>query len=224
MASPSSCIKPTIVVFIGVLFSYIILHVDSTHQRWWIYGCQCSNWESRESVREVVMNSYRGLFVGRDDLTNLPVVKLHKNPGESSITSYVANTLPNIERAINSRCCSTDYRYEIFNVTTVSTKEYKVVHFDKAFQFVPTGRCRANSTCSRGGECIQMYRHHWMLVWDERLSTWPPVTFLPVEVPSHCQCVNIGKVAKKRKKRESSCDDTNIYIEMRNSQDDIPTG
>ncbi len=35
--------------------------VDSTHQRWWLYGCQCSNWESRNSVREVVMTSYRGL-------------------------------------------------------------------------------------------------------------------------------------------------------------------
>ena len=81
--------------------------VDCTHQRWWLYGCQCSNWESRDSVREVVMNSYRGLFVGRDDLSSLPVVKLHKNPGEASIQSYVANTLPHINSFINPGCCYT---------------------------------------------------------------------------------------------------------------------
>ena len=53
------------------------------------------------------MNSYRGLFVGRDDLNTLPVVKLHKNPGEDALTSYVANTLPNINKFINPGCCST---------------------------------------------------------------------------------------------------------------------
>ena len=96
-------------MFAAVLtvFTYLISTVDTTHQRWWLYGCQCSNWESRNSVREVVMNSYRGLFVGRDDLNTLPVVKLHKNPGESGIQSYVANTLPNINKFINPGCCST---------------------------------------------------------------------------------------------------------------------
>ena len=58
---------------------------------------------------------------------------------------------------------------------------------------------RKNSTCGRG-ECLQMYRHHWMLVWDVRLSTWPPVTFLPVEVPSHCQCVNVGRASTRRRR------------------------
>ncbi|XP_045216693.1 uncharacterized protein LOC123566550 [Mercenaria mercenaria] len=213
------CAVPfTIVVPISVL---LLSAVECTHQRWWLYGCQCSNWESRESVREVVMNSYRGLFVGRDDLNNLPVVKLHKNPGEAGIQSYVANTLPHINQYMNPGCCSTDYRYEIFNTTTVNAQKFKVVHFNKAFQFVPTGRCRVNSTCS-GGECLQMYRHHWMLVWDERLSTWPPVTFLPVEVPSHCQCVNVGRAVKRRKRR-GACE-TNIYIEMKEHQEDIPTG
>lgn len=211
-------VQSTVAVSISVFLFHL---VECTHQRWWLYGCQCSNWESRESVREVVMNSYRGLFVGRDDLANLPIVKLHKNPGESGIQSYVANTLPHINQFMNPGCCSTDYRYEIFNTTTVNAQEFKVVHFDKAFQFVPTGRCRSNSTCSRG-ECLQMYRHHWMLVWDERLSTWPPVTFLPVEVPSHCQCVNVGRAAKRRKKR-GTCE-TDIYIEMKERQEDVPTG
>ena len=40
------------------------------------------------------------------------------------------------------KCCFSDYRYEIFNTTSVNTQEFKVVHFSKAFQFVPTGRCR----------------------------------------------------------------------------------
>ena len=97
-------VMSTIVVF---MFSYMIATVHTTHQRWWLYGCQCSNWESRNSVREVVMNSYRGLFVGKNDLTSLPVVKLHRNPGESSVQSYVANTLPNINQYINPGCCAT---------------------------------------------------------------------------------------------------------------------
>ena len=99
--------KTICVCVILAVLSYLISIVDTTHQRWWLYGCQCSNWESRNSVREVVMNSYRGLFVGRDDLNTLPVVKLHKNPGEDALTSYVANTLPNINRFINPGCCST---------------------------------------------------------------------------------------------------------------------
>lgn len=214
----------TITVFTCVLH-LILTSVDTTHQRWWLYGCQCSNWESRDSVREVVMNSYRGLFVGKDDLSNLPVVKLHKNPGESNIQSYVANTLPHINHFISPGCCFTDYRYEIFNTTSVSGQEFKVVHFDKAFQFVPTGRCRQNSTCSRG-ECLQMYRHHWMLVWDERLTTWPPVTFLPVEVPSHCQCVNVGRAAtthRHRRNTRGKCA-TAIYMELKQRQGDLPHG
>lgn len=85
----------------------LVTLVRSTHQRWWLYGCQCSNWESRDSVREVVMSSYRGLFVGRDDLSKLPVVKLHKNPGEANLQSYVANTLPHINSFINPGCCHT---------------------------------------------------------------------------------------------------------------------
>ena len=100
-------VRTAIGAAILAVFAYFITTVDTTHQRWWLYGCQCSNWESRNSVRAVVMNSYRGLFVGRDDLTTLPVVKLHKNPGESAIQSYVANTLPNINKFINPGCCST---------------------------------------------------------------------------------------------------------------------
>lgn len=105
VAARSVCAVAILVVF--SVFTYLITIVDTTHQRWWLYGCQCSNWESRNSVREVVMNSYRGLFVGRDDLNTLPVVKLHKNPGESALESYVANTLPNINKFINPDCCST---------------------------------------------------------------------------------------------------------------------
>ena len=103
------CFSAKIICACAILavLSYLISIVDTTHQRWWLYGCQCSNWESRNSVREVVMNSYRGLFVGRDDLNTLPVVKLHKNPGEDALTSYVANTLPNINKFINPGCCST---------------------------------------------------------------------------------------------------------------------
>lgn len=50
---------------------------------------------------------------------------------------------------------------------------------------------RKNTKCGIG-KCIQRYRHHWLLVWDESLQHYPPVTFLPVEIPSHCECVNIG--------------------------------
>ena len=50
---------------------------------------------------------------------------------------------------------------------------------------------REKASCGKGS-CIQMYRHHWMLVWDDSLPHFPPVKFVPVELPSHCECVNIG--------------------------------
>ncbi|KAL5003947.1 hypothetical protein ScPMuIL_017403 [Solemya velum] len=167
----------------------IRLTAESTHQIWW-YGCRCSHWQPRYSMRDAVMQTYKGLFVGNRELHRLPVVKLHRHGGTST-RSYVSNTIPNSSRNQNLGCCFTEYSYEVFNFTVVNRQRFTVVHFDNAFQFVPTGRCRANSTCVMGS-CMQMYRHHWLLVWDDRLPSWPPVTFLPVEVPSHCDCVNVG--------------------------------
>lgn len=50
---------------------------------------------------------------------------------------------------------------------------------------------RENATCGRN-TCVQMYRHQWLLIWDDHLPHYPPVTFAAVEVPSHCECVNVG--------------------------------
>ncbi|GFO25869.1 dual oxidase [Plakobranchus ocellatus] len=76
---------------------------------------------------------------------------------------------------------------------TIRGKIYRVVHLSRAFQFIPIGRCRPGSACSYG-ECVDQYRAHWVLVYNQTdNSHGPPVSFAPVEVPSHCECMNVGR-------------------------------
>ncbi|KAK3098818.1 hypothetical protein FSP39_023364 [Pinctada imbricata] len=181
---------PTFAYVIGVLSSLtcVLIYTDGFHQKWWRIGCPCARSMNRQFIREFIMQTYRGLFLSPNSLGRLPVIK-PEGAGTHTGT-YVGNILPSAV-AQEQSCCGTQYAFEVFNFTVSQQKQLKVVHFDKAFQFVPTGRCPTNKTCGEG-KCIQMYRHHWLLVWDERLPLHPPVTFVPVEVPSHCDCVNIG--------------------------------
>ncbi|KAK3097374.1 hypothetical protein FSP39_009102 [Pinctada imbricata] len=182
-----------------VFLLYSVTEVKSSHQKWWLLGCQCFPWQkrlsrlehSRRTFRDLVLNMYRGLFVTRRGLRHLPVIKPEgeRSHGHNQRT-YVGRTVPQMD-AKQKSCCNTDYAYEVVNSTVVQNRKLRVVHFDRAFQFAPTGRCPDKASCGFGS-CLQMYRHHWMLVWDESMPVFPPVRFVPVELPSHCECVNLG--------------------------------
>ncbi|KAK7486829.1 hypothetical protein BaRGS_00021976 [Batillaria attramentaria] len=49
------------------------------------------------------------------------------------------------------------------------------------------------STCS-AGQCVDQFRAHWVLVYNSTrpLQGAAPVSFAPIEVPSHCECLNVG--------------------------------
>ncbi|XP_070178689.1 uncharacterized protein [Littorina saxatilis] len=90
-------------------------------------------------------------------------------------------------------CCETVMEYGTPPNVTIAGKVYKVVHLRHMFQFIPIGRCKPGSTCG-AGQCVDQFRAHWVLVYN---STRPvqgaaPVSFAPIEVPSHCECLNVG--------------------------------
>ncbi|XP_052098863.1 uncharacterized protein LOC127733558 [Mytilus californianus] len=168
------------------------------HHGWWKKpNCNCSDHHDHSDhststpkpMSEIVRTMFPGLLINSNDLTKLPVIK-PEGTRRTHETSYVGNIIPNSKTVLDS-CCQTEFAYEVINTTVSNKRNLKVVHFENAFQFVPTGKCPENATCGRN-TCVQMYRHQWLLIWDDHLPHYPPVTFAAVEVPSHCECVNVG--------------------------------
>lgn len=192
------------VLFLGY-FGCVNFPVTGTHQTYhsilrrinpFQRMCLCNRWTRRLHLDRMILELYPGLFNTQKSLRFMPVVK---PVGEGShghgTGSYVGNTVGNLNgKPETQSCCGTNYAYEILNKTKENGRELRVVHFDHQYQFVPVGRCESKTPgqCGRGS-CLQMYRHYWMLVWDDDLSHFPPVKFIPVEIPSHCECVNVGK-------------------------------
>ncbi|XP_048735538.1 uncharacterized protein LOC125650990 [Ostrea edulis] len=158
--------------------------------------CLCNRWTQRVHLDRLILEMYPGLFNTQKSLKFMPVVKpVGEKSHNHGTGSYVGNTVTSLNgNGDSNSCCSTNYAYERLNMTKENNRYLRVVHFDHQYQFVPIGRCELASPghCGRGS-CIQMYRHYWMLVWDDELSHFPPVKFTPVEIPSHCECVNVGK-------------------------------
>ncbi|XP_025077043.1 uncharacterized protein LOC112553806 [Pomacea canaliculata] len=94
----------------------------------------------------------------------------------------------------DGRCgnCVTEIGYEIAEwVVDFAGMNHTVVNFDNAYQFIPSGRCvNENAPCNGGnsGRCLQMSRAHWSLVWTSGRG----LGFVAHEVPSHCECLNVG--------------------------------
>lgn len=176
-------------LFFGVIVTYY--PTVGNHQGWLTQAaCPC---KPTGPLARTILKLYKGLFVQPQEVTDLPVIKpvggRDESGHEGNLTSYVGNLVTSLNK--QPSCCNTEYAFEIYNKTNYNHRNLTVVHFQNAYQFVPTGVCPKNTKCGIG-KCIQRYRHHWLLVWDESLQHYPPVTFLPVEIPSHCECVNIG--------------------------------
>ncbi|XP_061174436.1 uncharacterized protein LOC133183502 [Saccostrea echinata] len=189
------------VLFLGY-FGCVNFTVSGTHQTFhnirrrmnpFQRMCLCNRLNPRVLSR-AVLEMYPGLFNTQRSLRFMPVVKPVGEHSHSHGTgSYVGNTVTNLNGESKS-CCPTNYAFEILNKTKENGNQLRVVHFDHQYQFVPVGRCVSNSAGKCGwGSCVQMYRHYWMLVWDDDLTHFPPVRFIPVEIPSHCECVNVGR-------------------------------
>ncbi|XP_046373529.1 uncharacterized protein LOC124146985 [Haliotis rufescens] len=89
-------------------------------------------------------------------------------------------------------CCLTEIGYEVIEtVTDFQGRNHTLINFNNNFQFIPTGRCsNEDAPCGGGGRarCKQVTRAHWSLAWTPGVGA----QLIAHEVPSHCQCLNIG--------------------------------
>lgn len=89
-------------------------------------------------------------------------------------------------------CCGT--RPQVIMPLTVKSekKSFNVVQLpEDRNQFLVRGVCGRNSTVSCP-MCVPEYNFQWVLVYDPRLDTNPPVNFVPVKFAHYCRCVNPG--------------------------------
>ena len=73
-------------------------------------------------------------------------------------------------------------------------KRMHVVHMNSSYQFVHEGVCvDPRAKCRGFGECVQVYKYSYMLLYDPGLvNSFPQVRFGRIQVKSHCECMNIG--------------------------------
>ncbi|ESO87571.1 hypothetical protein LOTGIDRAFT_166451 [Lottia gigantea] len=162
------------------------------------YGCnsECSRCvRQSKSLEELISELYNGLFQTE------PPKAVPDLPGYYSNNQYVgrrsgAAANPHYRPSgmdISYGCCETDMKYETPNFTRINNNNYTLVHLRGRYQFVPVGKCRSSLSCSHG-ECVQKYRAHWVLVYNNsEVHAGPPVSFVPIKVHSHCECLNIGR-------------------------------
>ncbi|KAK3581704.1 hypothetical protein CHS0354_031103 [Potamilus streckersoni] len=88
-------------------------------------------------------------------------------------------------------CCST--RPQVIMPLTVESesKTFNVVQLSNdSNQIIVQGSCRTNMTSSCTS-CAASDNFQWVLVYDTRVVTSPPVSFVPVSFPHYCRCTNI---------------------------------
>ncbi|XP_059163473.1 uncharacterized protein LOC131946602 isoform X2 [Physella acuta] len=91
-------------------------------------------------------------------------------------------------------CCKTNVAYDTPPTVTIRGRIYQVVHLLHAYQFIPIGRCATPGAKCPYGECVEQYRAHWVLIYNSSTpAVGPPVSFSAIEVPSHCECINVGR-------------------------------
>ncbi|XP_041365476.1 uncharacterized protein LOC121380628 isoform X2 [Gigantopelta aegis] len=176
--------------------------VDSNHYMWWTCTAECHRCVRRTTPMERwISDYYSGLFspkppVSFYDSNGKPEVNSGANPSyPDSSDSESGNPSNNSHNPGNHNygCCETEYGHWAPNRTNYNSKRYTVVHLRHMYQFVPVGRCKKLTTCLQG-QCVQILRAHWVLVYDDKKnSLGPPVTFVPIKIPSHCECLNIGR-------------------------------
>ncbi|KAL5004579.1 hypothetical protein ScPMuIL_018035 [Solemya velum] len=142
---------------------------------------------------------FPGLFMTESDVIGLEHVlmkstnqrRLEPPPLPERRITVAEMALSPPERASGCDCCVTELAYEVYKTVDIEGRSYPVLNFNQSYQFIPAGRCRTRAHCD-AGQCIQRYRHHWIMVWNVTQSYWPPLQFAPYEVPSHCEWANVS--------------------------------
>ncbi|XP_055860160.1 uncharacterized protein LOC129921700 isoform X2 [Biomphalaria glabrata] len=189
------------------------------HNKWWTCNSECARCVRRVTpMEELIVQFYPGLF-SQTPPENMFYSSESTGPGVSMVNSGTAEipslgdgsggnrtlgTLGGLREMETNRshvayhpstsgCCETVTEYLTPPNVTIKGQVYRVVHLRHAFQFIPIGKCRKGSTCQEG-QCVEQYRAHWVLVYNTTTAVvGPPVSFSPIEVPSHCECMNVGR-------------------------------
>ncbi|XP_069136848.1 uncharacterized protein [Argopecten irradians] len=143
---------------------------------------------NNDSIKESEERLFPGLFVNRSFLE-----RQNKSVAIVADRNIIHNiTIPadiegqsRTQRATQCTCCETVFSYTAITTVTYEGEDYAVVQYDDNYQIVTEGHCKV-SQCSNHN-CVTMSRLVWMLIkidcsWD------PDVRFVPVVIPSHCEC------------------------------------
>ncbi|XP_071096256.1 uncharacterized protein [Haliotis cracherodii] len=198
----------------------IPVEIEGNHYQWWTCSAECRRCIRRTTPLEKwISEYYSGLFsreppVAFYDSTQANPVNPNKtkdpgnpdnpgsqnntgnpgNPGNPSNTGVPGNPgNPGNPNPHQYGCCETEFGHWAPNNTEFGGRKYTVVHLKQEYQFIPVGRCQRGTTCQQG-ECVQILRAHWILVYNNtKPLTSAPVSFVPIKIPSHCECLNIGR-------------------------------
>ncbi|KAH9499165.1 hypothetical protein Btru_004308 [Bulinus truncatus] len=192
----------------NLLLLFLLVVVACTlanHNKWWSCNSECARCVRRVTpMEELIVQFYPGLF------SMTPPENMFYTAEVTSSTSSVINSMTaeinfmndgtnrsvgnfateaNRSRVVYQSpmtgCCETVTEYATPPNVTIKGQVYRVVHLRHAFQFIPIGKCRKGSTCHEG-QCVEQYRAHWVLIYNSSTSVvGPPVSFSPIEVPSH---------------------------------------
>ncbi|KAH9499164.1 hypothetical protein Btru_004305 [Bulinus truncatus] len=109
--------------------------------------------------------------------------------------------------------CETEIGYEVLSeVNDFKGANFTVVNFNNGYQFIAAGRCvNENAPCGGIGQarCKQIFKAHWTLVWNNDLG----VQMVAHEVPSHCECLNLGSATYRESPQVNNRYlDTSVHI------------
>ncbi|PVD19881.1 hypothetical protein C0Q70_20374 [Pomacea canaliculata] len=184
----------------------LVMGTHANHNKWWTCNDACARCVRRVMpMEEMITQLYPGLFSNTPpsnsvpvtgDLT-LPVAPPNSTSNQSFIDSGSNPRTGNLDpgtTANPSGCCETIMEYATPLNVTIGGRIYKVVHLQHMFQFIPVGRCKRPRSKCGAGQCVDQYRAHWVLVYNstQPLQGAAPVSFAPIEVSSHCECLNVG--------------------------------
>lgn len=95
-------------------------------------------------------------------------------------------------------CCGTRPQVILPLTVDADNDSFSVVQLDNdKKQFIVQGICGKDNTSSCT-VCAAENNFQWVLVYDPRVNTVPPVSFVPVKFPHYCRCYNYGPKRGRR--------------------------
>ncbi|OWF43104.1 uncharacterized protein LOC110460201 [Mizuhopecten yessoensis] len=140
-------------------------------------------------------NIFPGLFVNESFLQlstkQVGTVKTRKTFDNITIDQNESQgTNTRRKRDTGCNCCQTQFHFSAILTVEYEGTTHDVVQYDDigSYQVITEGGC-VNTVCSPNYHCQTMYKLIWMLIKID--CDWlPKMEFVPVSVPSHCECRN----------------------------------